>query len=587
MLELEVVPEHGLCSDTIEFVLGMHFSHAVAIIQSLVGSIKGVQILYSDKEPLTVDLVINLTLDGIKLIFDPISQRLKIIEVHDLTSLKLKYCDVLFNCPEVSPTIEQIDQSFGATHPGVYDGEKQVFTLTFRGLSFEFPAQTQFQPSYGGIRQELGRLQFPPGESPRVSRMYIYQGSSLADCSAPALPVPRYPCLHHESIDVIRRQKQTMGLRIRLLSTPNINFDNSVPSQHGQQLAQHGELDHDLVVCNLQSTTSSTIKPENMSANRHSQSHVDNSYIQTNLDSPGSSGPNSLGPAVVRDVLFGHSVQDVISAIGAPARVFYKSEDKMKIHSPNAHRKAATQKSDYFYNYFTLGFDILFDARTNCVKKFVLHTNYPGHYNFNMYHRCMFELPLHPTSQNAGSQQYISLTPVTISPFSRWDEITNEKVKPSDRPVVLNRASSTNTTNPFGSTFCYGYQDIIFEVMPNFHIASITLYSQDNGLNLSAATTSNISPSTISLSTSNSSMQSNYSGPTTSGGFTASSNTFSGGGSGGGINISGRPSHHNKYQQGLNNRTADLDFIRNINDNDHIDNPIGDLNVIAKEDFFT
>ena len=128
-----------------------------------------------------------------------------------------------------------------------------------------------------------------------------------------------------------------------------------MPSQHGQQLAQHGELDHDLVVCNLQST-SSTIKPENMSANRHSQSHVDNSYIQTNLDSPGSSGPNSLGPAVVRDVLFGHSVQDVISAIGAPARVFYKSEDKMKIHSPNAHRKAATQKSDYFYNYFTLGF---------------------------------------------------------------------------------------------------------------------------------------------------------------------------------------------------------------------------------------
>ena len=55
------------------------------------------------------------------------------------------------------------------------------------------------------------------------------------------------------------------------------------------------------------------------------------------------------------------------------------------------------------------------------------------------------------------------------------------------------RASSTNTTNPFGSTFCYGYQDIIFEasvskcpwcantslvfqVMPNGHIASVSLY---------------------------------------------------------------------------------------------------------------
>ena len=128
------------------------------------------------QDPLTVDLVINLTNDGIKLIFDPINQRLKTIEVHDLTLLKLKYgyiClfillhylftttnvlifrlkfvlkndfrDAVFNSSEVSPTIEQVDQTFGATHPGVYDSDKKVFALTFRGLSFEFPAETQFQ----------------------------------------------------------------------------------------------------------------------------------------------------------------------------------------------------------------------------------------------------------------------------------------------------------------------------------------------------------------------------------------------------------------------------------------------------------
>ena len=51
----------------------------------------------------------------------------------------------MFNSSEVSPTIEQVDQTFGATHPGVYDSDKKVFTLTFRGLSFEFPAETQFQ----------------------------------------------------------------------------------------------------------------------------------------------------------------------------------------------------------------------------------------------------------------------------------------------------------------------------------------------------------------------------------------------------------------------------------------------------------
>ena len=54
-------------------------------------------------------------------------------------------------------------------------------------------------------------------------------------------------------------------------------------------------------------------------------------------------------------IRFGDSVPDVMSAVGAPSRIFYKSEDKMKIHSPNAHRKSASLKSDYFYNYFTMG----------------------------------------------------------------------------------------------------------------------------------------------------------------------------------------------------------------------------------------
>ena len=56
-----------------------------------------------------------------------------------------------------------------------------------------------------------------------------------------------------------------------------------------------------------------------------------------------------------KTIKFGDSVQDVMSAVGAPNRIFYKSEDKMKIHSPNAHRKASQLKSDYFYNYFTFG----------------------------------------------------------------------------------------------------------------------------------------------------------------------------------------------------------------------------------------
>lgn len=138
MLELEILPERSLGNDSWEFILGMHFSQAVAIIQSQVGTIRGVQVLYSDTNPLGVDIVINLPQDGIRLIFDPVVQRLKAIEVFNMKLVKLKYCGLHFNSPEVAPSIEQIEHSFGATHPGVYDAAKQ-FCITFSWFEFLFP----------------------------------------------------------------------------------------------------------------------------------------------------------------------------------------------------------------------------------------------------------------------------------------------------------------------------------------------------------------------------------------------------------------------------------------------------------------
>ena len=47
-------------------------------------------------------------------------------------------------------------------------------------------------------------------------------------------------------------------------------------------------------------------------------------------------------------------IQDVMSSLGCPGQIFYKAEDKMKIHA-GAHKRVQAQSSDYFYNYFTLG----------------------------------------------------------------------------------------------------------------------------------------------------------------------------------------------------------------------------------------
>jgi hypothetical protein len=89
-------------------------------------------------------------------------------------------------------------------------------------------------------------------------------------------------------------------------------------------------------------------------------------------------------------VSFGCSCEDIIRKLGAPSKVFYKDEDKMVIHNPSPQKLHFSSHSDFFFNYFTLGMDVLFDAVSHTAKKFVLHTNCPGHYDFEIYNRCNF-----------------------------------------------------------------------------------------------------------------------------------------------------------------------------------------------------
>ncbi|XP_015678427.1 UPF0183 protein C16orf70 [Protobothrops mucrosquamatus] len=260
----------------------------------------------------------------------------------------------------------------------------------------------------------LASLQIPHGAT--VKRMYIYSGNSLQDTKAPMMPLSCFlGNVYAEYVDVLRDAAGPSGLRLRLLTA--------------------------------------------------------------------GCGPGVLADAKIRVsercVYFGDSCQDVLSTLGSPHKVFYKSEDKMKIHSPSPHKQVPSKCNDFFFNYFTLGVDILFDANTHRVKKFVLHTNYPGHYNFNIYHRCEFKIPLvikRGKKEESLPKESTESQTETCTTYSKWDNIQELLGHPVEKPVVLHRSSSPNNTNPFGSTFCFGLQRMIFEVMQNNHIASVTLY---------------------------------------------------------------------------------------------------------------
>jgi hypothetical protein len=87
----------------------------------------------------------------------------------------------------------------------------------------------------------------------------------------------------------------------------------------------------------------------------------------------------ATSPSALPALELGASLQDVVATIGPPARIFFKHEDKMRIHA--AEENAA--KGDYFYNYFALGIDVMFGVPHHVVKKIVLHSNFPSHPDFN------------------------------------------------------------------------------------------------------------------------------------------------------------------------------------------------------------
>eukprot|EP00930_Biecheleria_cincta_P033694 TRINITY_DN23343_c0_g1_i1.p1 TRINITY_DN23343_c0_g1~~TRINITY_DN23343_c0_g1_i1.p1 ORF type:complete len:641 (-),score=107.15 TRINITY_DN23343_c0_g1_i1:32-1738(-) len=128
--------------------------------------------------------------------------------------------------------------------------------------------------------------------------------------------------------------------------------------------------------------------------------------------SPASVMPDMPEAVVVRPSLgvelqgrllrFGAMPQDIFSDFGPPEQVCVKEFDAVRIHSARV-PTSKTAGPDYYYNYFHLGVDVLFDGRTHLVKKVTLHANPPTHERFSRYSRCFFQLPLVQDEEQAAA----------------------------------------------------------------------------------------------------------------------------------------------------------------------------------------
>lgn len=429
-LEFEVIPESCLRNENLDLLLGTTINQVINSLQNASRIVKNVELVYCNRNPFERDITITLKNDGIRLHFEPKNQLLKLIEVYDFKNITLYYCNTMFSKPNNEANVSKIESCFGATHPGVYDEENKMYLLNWRGVSFCFPAKepsSTVQPSYA---HGLGSLNFPSSSLPLLQRMTVFMGNSPDKIRIPKLPPLSVICgnLFPKSIESINEDSKIRGLRVSF-------------------------------------------------------------YVESDSLDAAPKEPGLI--ALERNVYFGDTEESVLTALGAPAKVYYKSEEKMLIQrgSSSHNFKRNDDKPDFFFNYFSLGLDILFDFDTRRVIKFVLHTNIPGQFDFGIYNRVNFAITAECQNTLVESMQPERSSTIIIQTNSKLEELRelfadhlNEDLSASIgvKPVILNKCSSVlDGENPFGSTFCYGTDQIIVEIMGNSYIASLTLIKPD------------------------------------------------------------------------------------------------------------
>jgi len=397
-----------------------------------------IEILYDGKNPLRADIVLKLVDDEIVLRFESRTQRLKFIEVNNVNRVSMAYSGTKFSgITDEEATFVKIYQVFGPTYPGFFEKSTCTYYLSYPGITFVFPIPLAyanlFDPQKSGDgtggsnnrtddvnngntsnnREHIMPMEFPDGTTPIATHVYVYNGHDFRN---PNLPQD----FDHDSF------ADTIARYVNVIVGKGITVHNDLAA---------------------------------------SSEHKSISFYDT--------------------------TQDVLMALGAPNNIYYKKHDKLRIHATKP-KKSRTENEntnvghsdslsvtaddaaskeltavDYFYNYFSLGFDIMFNGQTHMVQKIILHTNFPGSKDFNIYVKCNFRI-LTNQFQNTEEKTYITAD----TKFSQIQKLLHSE--PLSKPLVND---ATSASNPFGGTRFYAYPNCIFEIMKNDHINSVVLFA--------------------------------------------------------------------------------------------------------------
>ncbi|KAG0239058.1 hypothetical protein BGX31_003076 [Mortierella sp. GBA43] len=343
-------------------LLGATLWDTICLIRDQAALIPVVDLKYCNEDPFAADIVLRLRSNGIELWFEPHTQRLRLIVVDDFQKVRLTYHDHEVSSPKSIPTAKHITNIIGPFAPGQPSNNYTIdqYTISYPGITAVFPLpehvreQIRMSSKMGHELLEVP-IELPGGGTPFASHLYLYQGENWLKTPTP-LPT-RSPPHSRRPGDHIRGELE------RVIAQINYGVDM---------------------------------------------------YFAVYNTLPGVKNPTPQHRHKYSILLHTTSSQDLMADLGAPGSIYYKEEDKLQIHAAynesqdddgimgtmddigydrsSRPAQGSQHPKDYFYNYFHFGIDVLFDGSSHRCKKIVMHSNLPGHFDFQSYKRCPYIL---------------------------------------------------------------------------------------------------------------------------------------------------------------------------------------------------
>lgn len=443
-----------------------------------------IKIIYSDTDPINRAVTIELKYNGLRLRFDGAQQRLRLIEVLEFGKIGLVYknqelCTASNHGINMTHTLNNnisstqlnsnnhnINKSnsatkvsfgtiynkvFGPTYPGKYYPQYGLYILSYPGIAFSFNIDSETAAGISDFINYFGKK----ANSTLCCSLSLFKGNDWNDAKE--------------------------GL---------FRPDNFVP----------------LVEPSVSpgSSTNSTITAATVKQIK---------FVEVNQKT-GTLDFNFFGKSQSADpfllIIDSTTIQDVIMNLGPPSERFLKQDSRLSIHT-KSHRRGSNYSegnsstaalSDnsneahdlphdnsnlLFFNYFNLGLDVAFS--NSIVKKVILHGNLPGSVDFQKYARCQWRLVSVTEAPDVEDADYVETL------LTSEDEY---KPRNGSHPMLINRLFDNISSSveliggeddvdesndceddegfQFEGTNLYGEDGVVFEVMKNGYIGSLTIY---------------------------------------------------------------------------------------------------------------